>query len=59
MELARKNYAENSPVVLELKERSEALSKQIKQLEAGEKSIKPRYLILLALFLIWLLNMLN
>lgn len=45
LELARKNYAENSPVVLELKERSEALSKQIKQLEAGEKSIKPRYLI--------------
>ncbi|HOL33292.1 MAG TPA: Wzz/FepE/Etk N-terminal domain-containing protein [Candidatus Syntrophosphaera thermopropionivorans] len=45
LELARKNYAENSPIVLELKDRSEALAKQIKQLEAGKEPLKPRYLI--------------
>jgi len=45
LELARKNYAENSPIVLELKDRSEALAKQIRQLEAGKEPLKPRYLI--------------
>lgn len=45
LELARKNYAENSPIILELKDRSEALAKQIKQLEAGKEPLKPRYLI--------------
>ena len=45
LELARKNYAENSPIVLELKDRSEALAKQIRQLEVGKEPLKPRYLI--------------
>jgi capsule polysaccharide export protein KpsE/RkpR len=45
LELAKKNYAENSPIVIELKNRSEALAKQIKQLEAGGTALKPRYLI--------------
>ena len=45
LELARKNYAESSPVVSELRTRSEALARQIKELEAGSNTLKPRYLI--------------
>ena len=43
--LARKNYAAESPVVAELKARSDALGKQIRELEAGGGALKPRYLI--------------
>lgn len=44
-ELARQNYAENSPLVMELKTRSQALAKQIKELETSSDKLKPRYLI--------------
>ena len=45
LELARKNYAPDSPVVAELKSRSDALARQIRELEAGGGELKPRYLI--------------
>jgi len=45
LELARQNYAESSPVVLELKTRSEALAKQIRDLESSSNKLKPQYLI--------------
>lgn len=45
LELARKNYAPDSPVVAELKARSDALGRQIRELEAGGGGLKPRYLI--------------
>lgn len=45
LELARKNYAPDSPVVDELKSRSDALGRQIRELEAGGGALKPRYLI--------------
>jgi len=45
LELARQNYAESSPVVLELKTRSEALVKQIRDLESSSNKLKPQYLI--------------
>ena len=45
LELARKNYAPDSPIVAELKSRSDALGRQIRDLEAGSEALKPRYLI--------------
>ncbi len=45
LDLARRNYAADSPIVAELKARSDALGKQIRELEAGGGAIKPRYLI--------------
>jgi len=45
LELARKNYAPDSPIVAELKSRSDALGRQIRDLEAGSGALKPRYLI--------------
>jgi tyrosine-protein kinase Etk/Wzc len=45
LELARKNYADSSPVVADLKAKSEALGKQIRELESGGGPLKPRYLI--------------
>lgn len=45
LELALKNYASSSPVVEELRSRSNALARQIRDLEAGSGSLKPRYLI--------------
>ncbi|MBW6513167.1 MAG: hypothetical protein K0B87_00205 [Candidatus Syntrophosphaera sp.] len=43
LELARSNYSENSPVYAELRKRGEALSQQIRDLEAGSSELKPRY----------------
>ncbi len=45
LELARKNYALDSPLTSELKARSDALGRQIRELEAGGGALKPRYLI--------------
>lgn len=45
LDLARKNYAADSPIVADLKARSDALSRQIRELEAGGTAVKPRYLI--------------
>jgi len=45
LDLARKNYAADSPIVADLKARSEALGRQIRELEAGSTAVKPRYLI--------------
>ncbi len=45
LELARKNYAPDSPLIGELKTRSDALARQIRELEAGSGTLKPRYLI--------------
>ncbi len=45
LELARKTYAPDSPLISEIKHRSDALAKQISELESGGGSLKPRYLI--------------
>lgn len=45
LELARKNYSEDSPIVVELKTKSAALAKQIREMESSSGDIKPRYLI--------------
>lgn len=45
LDLARQNYAADSPIVADLKARSEALGRQIRELEAGSTAVKPRYLI--------------
>ncbi|MDD4223235.1 MAG: Wzz/FepE/Etk N-terminal domain-containing protein [Candidatus Cloacimonetes bacterium] len=45
LELARKNYAPDSPLIGDFKARSDALAKQIRELEAGGGALKPRYLI--------------
>ncbi|MDP2173881.1 MAG: Wzz/FepE/Etk N-terminal domain-containing protein [Candidatus Cloacimonadaceae bacterium] len=44
-ELALQNYAETSPLVVELKSRSQALAKQIRELETSSTKLKPQYLI--------------
>lgn len=45
LELARKTYAPDSPLISEFKHRSDALAKQISELESGSGPLKPRYLI--------------
>jgi capsule polysaccharide export protein KpsE/RkpR len=45
LELARGNYSEDSPVVSELKNRSDALSRQIREMESGGGSLQPRYMV--------------
>jgi uncharacterized protein involved in exopolysaccharide biosynthesis len=45
LELARKNYADNSPVITDIRTRRDALAKQLRELEAGGGALKPRYLI--------------
>lgn len=45
LELARRNYAPDSPMISEIKNRSDALARQIRELEAGGGALKPRYLI--------------
>lgn len=43
--LAQQNFSPTSPIVEELKTRSNALKKQIGELEKGGKELKPQYLI--------------
>jgi uncharacterized protein involved in exopolysaccharide biosynthesis len=45
LELARKNYSEDSPLVADLKTKSAALGKQIRDMESSGGNLKPRYLI--------------
>ncbi len=45
LELARENYSEDSPVVRELRNRRDALSKQIREMESGGNALQPRYMV--------------
>lgn len=45
LELALQNYSESSPVVTELRSRSQSLAKQIRELESSGNKLKPQYLI--------------
>ena len=45
LELALQNYSESSPLVTELRSRSQSLAKQIRELESSGSKLKPQYLI--------------